>query len=731
MEIWAKKLDDKYQSLEEHTLWVVEEALKQIDDKTIQKVANISGWSIEKIKDLIFFSAYFHDIGKATIEFQNTIKNGTKSYHPLYGAFLLLNIKDFIYKDEGFTNLLVIIVLSHHSLFPKTYSLDNCHFTFLSGCKSFQNNYKSLYEKSFNNKECLYNFNFKEVKKEDYLKYINILEKQHSRINHLSKFRMLYTYISGILNIADWIASARFSQTTPKTTFNPIIPTKQKFTSLLTFKKLRDFQEELSSFNQSVLVEIPTGEGKTEGSLLWAINNIYDKNTKIIYTLPTQTTSNKLYERVQNFFEKDECGLIHSNAIIFLQNEYERDNGVVDEQFKSNFLVSKTFNKPITVSTIDSLLKYFINIGRFNIATKNFLNSVIIIDEVHSYDFKLMGFLKKFLELCNEYEVKVCLMSASIPNKLKELLNIQNYPIITQNDLFKKKANEIIKKDCELDEDFKFIYEKFKESKNILIIRNTVKSATDTYNYLKETFSLNNKKILLYHSTFKKKDKIKKECLIFEKLKSDKPFILVATQIVEMSLDIDFNLMFTDNAPIDSLIQRFGRVNRKKNEDIKGEIYIYKKKCIKPYTNEALLNLTFQTIQNGYYELGKYVKWLNIVYDKLFENDIEFKNVKTRLFDPAYLKYDKTIKQLNGIEKSLDNYDLRDIELHKNDYLLYGDYMKGRIEYDYTISLPIYHEKQYLYKTQEELNYKILNLEYSFEKGIIISDENSGLNELG
>ncbi len=724
MEIWAKKLDDKYQSLEEHTLWVVEEALKQIDDKTIQKVANISGWSTEKIKDLIFFSAYFHDMGKATTEFQNTIKSGTQSYHAMYSASILKSIQDFEFLEgKIYINLLLVIALTHHSLMP--YTANSSSFDFLNEAEDFFHNYKTLYKTVFK-KECRYSFDFD---KSDNIKLeIEYIEIDLKEIKQNSKLRILYTYVSGILNIADWIASARFNQTTPQTTFN-LIPTKQDFISHLTFKKLRNFQEELSFSNQSVLVEIPTGEGKTEGSLLWAINNIYDKNTKIIYTLPTQTTSNKLYERVQNFFEKNECGLIHSSARIFLQKEYERDNGIVDEQFRSDFLFSKTFNKPITVSTIDSLLKYFINIGRFNIATKNFLNSVVIIDEVHSYDFKLMGFLKRFLELCNEYEVKVCLMSASIPNKLKELLNIKNYPVITENNLFEKKANEIIKKDYELDEDFDFIYEKFKESKNILIIRNTVKSATDTYRYLKEEFLLNDEDIILYHSTFKKIDKQKKENLIFKKLNSNKPFILVATQIVEVSLDIDFDLMFTDNAPIDSLIQRFGRVNRKKSEERKGEICIYKKKCIKPYTNEALLSLTFQTIQNGYYELGEYVKWLNIVYDKLFD-DIQFKNVKTRLFDPAYLKYDKTIKQLNGIEKSLDNYDLRDIELPKNDYLLYDDYINGRVEYDYTISLPLYHEKQYLYQSQEELNYKILNLKYSFEEGIIFY-ENNGLNELG
>jgi len=52
-------------------------------------------------------------------------------------------------------------------------------------------------------------------------------------------------------------------------------------------------------------------------------------------------------------------------------------------------------------------------------------------------------------------------------------------------------------------------------------------------------------------------------------------FVLVATQVVEMSLDIDFDVMFTDNAPCDALMQRFGRVNRKKKDENKGDVYIY------------------------------------------------------------------------------------------------------------------------------------------------------------
>ncbi len=729
MEVVAKKSNYKSQTLEEHTQWVVEEALNQIDLPTLHKVSTCTGWSEQKIRDLIFFSAYFHDIGKATLEFQETVQGGKKSYHAMYSASVLAHITDFEFlENDTYINLLLVNVLTHHSLMP--YTPNSFDFSFLKCAQDFFLQYKILY-KIFFQQECYYNFDFQII---DNIKLeVEAIEDDLKGIKQNDKLRVLYTYVSGILNLADWLASARFTETKPTTNFLTL-PTKENFVRHLTFDKLRPFQDELADFTHSVLVEIPTGEGKTEGSLLWAICNLTGQNTKIIYTLPTQTTSNKLYDRIQNFFDKQECGLIHSTAKIFLEKAYEKENGIVDDVFQSDFLISKSFNKPITVSTIDSLLKYFINIGRFNIATKNFLNSVIIIDEVHAYDFKLMGFLKRFLELCQEYDVRVCLMSASIPNQLKKLLGINNYPLVTQKELFAKKANEIIKKGYELDDDFNLIIKKFKESKNILIIRNTVKSAAQSYKNLKDNFLLDDEEIMLYHSTFKKIDKQRKEEMIFERLQKEKPFILVATQIVEISLDIDFDVMFTDNAPIDGLIQRFGRVNRKKNINKKGEIYIYKYEKKFPYQEIELLKLTFETIENGYFELGKYVEWLNIVYDKLFNEDIATNNKITRLFDSAYEKYNVTIKNLHGINKSQDNYDLRDIpsESQKNDYWLYEDFMdEKKRTFDYTISLPFYYEKSFLHVTQEESFYKVLKLKYSFDEGIVLEESHNGCYEFG
>lgn len=746
MEILAKTIKKdaqvvSTQNLQLHTAWVIEEALALIDDYSLSKVSKISGREQSWIRDLIFFSAYFHDMGKATKEFQSTIQNGTKSYHSLYSASVLVGIEDFEFKEnKRYINLLLIIALTHHTLLP--YGVKDVEFTFLEDAKAFFDGYKKSY-KNYLKKECEYSFEYEVF--DDMKTELEAIEYDLMYIKSNHKLRILYTYVSGILNLADWLASARFSGTRTPITFQ-IQPSKDNFMTHLSFDKLREFQDNSSNSSKSVLVEIPTGEGKTEASLLWAINNLDNNHSKIIYTLPTQTTSNKLYERVQSFFDKSECGLIHSSAKIYLEKKYEQENGEVDDIFKSDFLLSKSFNKPVTVSTIDSLLKYFINMGRFNIATKNFLNSVVIIDEVHAYDFKLMGFLKRFLELCREMDVKVCLMSASIPNQLKKLLGVNDYPLITQKELFEKKANEVMKVDGFLDDDLNFIIDKFLEQKNILIIRNTVNNATQTYKKLQrliiDRISLGNEEelcdlvvnieyMILYHSTFKKKDRTKKEDLIFEKLKSKKPFILVATQIVEISLDIDFDVMFSDNAPIDSLIQRFGRVNRKKSIERKGEIYIYQVENPLPY-RDTMLDLTFETIEDGYFELGQYVEWLNIVYDKLFEDDKTLQNKILGMFEEAYLKYDETIKKLDGIKKSSDNYDLRDIEMIKNDYLLYDDYYSEDIEakdyYEHTIALPNYREKDNIHhlpkEVEEKFFYKILKLDYSFEEGIIWNDKN-------
>lgn len=569
--------------------------------------------------------------------------------------------------------MLMLCILTHHSIFNVESSFKTVgnnkkfNFKFLPYAEIFFYNYKEAYEK-YLNKVCNYEFKYEEIDLKELGKEI---EELYDDIDNLRKYescsriRLLYSYVSGILNLADWIASAKFNNSLTKIKFDYLIDKKElcrRFAESIKINEFipKEFQEKLSNCKGSVLVEVPTGEGKTEGAFLWAVNNIDNElRSKIIYTLPTQTTSNKLYERVKDVFF-DNTGLIHSSSKIYLEKKYEQENGKVDDKFQSDILFSTTFNKGATVSTIDSLFKYFLNIGRYNIAMLNFFRSVIIIDEVHSYDFKLMGFMKRFLELCKYYNVPVCLMSASIPNKIKELLNIEKLPIVSDEKLFEKKANYIYKVDDSLDNKFEDVIEKFNKGKDILIVRNKINKSIEAYKELKKRGIEN---IILYNSQFKKKDRVKKENEIYEKLKNKEHFILIATQVVEISLDIDFDVMFTDNAPIDSLIQRFGRVNRKKKQDKIGEIYIFRDTDIKPYYLR-MLEITYDTLEEGLFSLGKYTKWLNKVYDELFNDKKVINELETK-FVEEYQKFNKVLSELHGISQSKDIYDLRDIESPK------------------------------------------------------------------
>ncbi|MEJ8555398.1 CRISPR-associated helicase Cas3' [Tepidibacter sp. Z1-5] len=745
-----KQLDNEnfeYQSLEGHTNSVLSFTLDLIEDKDLKKIEKLTGINQEKIRDLLFFSAFFHDIGKATDEFQKYINGDIKkSYHSLYSSNIASKIEDFSFDfiddedEEESINLLFLITLTHHSVFKKNtgfLGVENeiqYEHNFLPEAEKFFYEYKNWYEK-FLDKECKYKFEYKSVQRKTLGSKIKATINKLSYMDNsdLEKIRILYSYVLGIINIADWRASAQFDGTNLNLEFENVFDEKQlcnKLQESLKIKKFtpRGFQKELASCKGNVLVEVPTGSGKTEGSYFWSMNNISNKKDKVIYTLPTQTTSNKLFDRVDSVFNN--TGLVHSSATIYLE-EYALETGKdIDKSFASELLFSKTFNNPFTVGTIDGLLKNFLNIGRYNIVTFNFLKSVVIIDEVHSYDFKMMGFMKQFLKLCNKYQVPVCLMSASIPNAIKKMIDIDDenrYPIITQENLFNDDPNYIYKIDKKIEEDIDKIEKDYKNGKNVLVIRNTVKKSKEVYDLLKNIVGKEN--IVLYNSAFKKCDRVRKEKEIMDRLKSEENFILVATQVVEVSLDIDFDIMYTDLAPIDSLIQRFGRVNRKKSDN-KGIIYIYKDVERKPYV-EGLLEITYETINEGLYKICEYNKWLNIVYDAIIK-DKEIQNQIQDNFSKGEKAFDIMLKENLGISKSEDIYNLRDIKFSKKDYILHEDYNNGitgekRTDYNYTISLGAYLSKSeyrvFEKNIEEKRYYDVLEIPYSYEEGIDLSKD--------
>lgn len=737
-------------SLQQHTLDVVEHMALfiNLNDYKLQKLCKLYNYEIEKAKDLLIFAAFFHDIGKATKEFQGMIcsydkklpqryHNRKSKYtrHEFYSLSLVHKIKDFNIvlnipkntlsrrirtKEE--INLLYLTVGVHHKFLTKnlfTQDKFKNNFNFVQReMQALLHELPRIYKK-YRDKDFRYDFSYNpdiDVYKNFQKNVHNKLSKQYS-IQELDRLRNLYSFFAGALNIADWQASSFEDHNKKKVTLywdkRPAIEKlKERLAKIWDQDKvqLRDFQRLLSQTVGNVLVEIPTGEGKTEGSLLWAISNIKTNASKIIYTLPTQVTSNKLLDRMISIFGSKSCGIVHSSAdlkaIEYLDNE---------EDWKREQNFHKTFSKPLTVSTLDGFLKYFINIGRYQLALNNYLDSVVIFDEVHSYDLKMLGFLCKILEKLDEYKIPWCVMSASIPHLLrtKYLLSNQHtrYSHITDKKLFTKAPNNLNIQNClSIADKLDQIEKHHREGKNVLVVCNTVNDAVEIYRKLMQF--RRNINCMLYHSTFKREHRKLKEWEIFYRLELSKgkelrfeklndenlqeyfnaipkqAFILIATQVIEISLDIDFDVLFTKMAPIDSLIQRFGRVNRKKKD--RGQLYILSKINVSksggfdypydglhkyPYSATALKE-SFKVLKDGIHELNIYSEWLNRSFRRIFKNDLIYKEKQESKYEMGLNTYDYILKN-ESIYSRLD-YNLRDIDasLAKVDCILYQDFEK-------------------------------------------------------
>jgi CRISPR-associated endonuclease/helicase Cas3 len=173
-------------------------------------------------------------------------------------------------------------------------------------------------------------------------------------------------------------------------------------------------------------------------------------------------------------------------------------------------------------------------------------------------------------------------MSASLPNILKEQLTkvLPDYELINDDKFNNEQRHIISVLDDQIECYSSNIINEYKLCRKVLVVCNTIKKARDLYGFISK--KVNKGDVMLYHSQFILCDKIEKETFLENIQNKEGGFIAICTQIVEVSLDIDFDVLYTENAPIDAIIQRLGRVNRKgkinnRISDINyGEVFITK-----------------------------------------------------------------------------------------------------------------------------------------------------------
>lgn len=383
------------------------------------------------------------------------------------------------------------------------------------------------------------------------------------------KIRTIYALIKGVLHYADWHASG-------KAEVNYTVNTSQDFLirhlrlrckeKKIEFRGLKPFQTKLGNHLGNAIAIAPTGSGKTEAALLWALKNVIEMNGgKVIYLLPTMVTANNIWNRLCDIFGKDNVGLTHSTANLFLENQFGESEEDLWEN-RRQVLFDQCFIRPVTVGTIDQLLTAGFNSKFWVLKEVNAANAVIILDEIHAYDDWTLGLIIASIRHFMHLGAKFLTMSATLPRSLVDLLaqELKKPRIFKEQSLLKAKRSVYYTQECRIQDAYDDIEKAVRKGKRVLVVVNTVRQCQD----LAREFS--SVSPVCYHSCFTLRDRK----FIEEKIEKSK--FVIATQVVEVSLDIDFDWLFTECAPPDAIAQRAGRINRYRDPDRDSRVFIFR-----------------------------------------------------------------------------------------------------------------------------------------------------------
>ena len=391
--------------------------------------------------------------------------------------------------------------------------------------------------------------------------YLGMVEGQ-ARITEDDELYKEYCLMKGLLHRLDHCSSAWI--TVEDETKDEIADFVKEFMKKQDFKEndLQQFAEK--NQDKNVIVIGSTGMGKTEGALLWS------KNDKTFFTLPLRISINAIYDRIKETIGYKHVGLLHSTALDYLDEKNEENEFYKIQQ-------SRNLYEKITTCTIDQIFPFVFKYRGYEKIYATLSYSKVVIDEIQAYSPEIVAVLLKGLQMIDKLNGKFMIMTATLPRIYKEKLQEMGIKFEYNEFIKDTKRHRFKITDTSMEEDIEEIKEK-SENKKVLIIVNTINKAIELYKKLKENGV---EKINLLHSRFEQEDRNQKERNIKEFSKQqDETGIWITTQIVEASLDIDFDILYTEMSTLDSLFQRFGRCYRsRKYEEKEPNIKIYIKEA--------------------------------------------------------------------------------------------------------------------------------------------------------
>lgn len=522
----------------------------------------------ERFWDLLHTAIIFHDLGKGHSQFQEVLKGNKnnrwqKQRHELFSLPFVSALS--LVKEEKV--LLERVVAGHHKTFSDlsekyigpNYPKDSTEFE-----DEFSLVDKEAVLKILKNFE---GFDLAEIQLYNPSKIIRKYrgEQRDGEIQNYLVTLLLF----GAFKHCDHMASAYIEELNhlENSSFDFL---RKKRIELQT--EGFDFYEHQVSASQktgNIILTAPTGSGKTETALLWLKNQMEKIGQgRVFYTLPFTASINAMFKRLENEkegFGKDKVGMLHGKLTAFLYDYFQDESSIrkQKEEIKAVRNQFKTLETPLKVLTPFQLLKHIFGLKGFEKGIFEWTGGYFIFDEIHAYDASVFAQIKVLLEFLTEkLGASIFIMTATLPSFIKEHLkeaigdfeeiqasqklyeSFDRHQIVLNKGLLKDNVN-LIKNDLE-------------DGKKVLIVCNTVEQVQDVFGDLSHYSSI------LIHGGFNGRDRNEKE----KKLSEEEPQLLIGTQAIEVSLDIDYDVIYTEPAPLDALIQRFGRVNRKRKKGI-------------------------------------------------------------------------------------------------------------------------------------------------------------------